>query len=62
MTVARSFAVFLRHAVKARAAASTACRVWARPSRGTVPTISPVAGLSTSIEPCTAVSTHAPSM
>ena len=42
-------AVFFRHSGNARSAASIASRVSAAPSFGTVPTISPVAGLSTSI-------------
>jgi hypothetical protein len=50
-TAARSFAVFLRHSGKARFAASIALRVSAPPNFGTVPTISPVAGLSTLIVP-----------
>lgn len=61
ITAARSFAGLRRHAGNSRAAAAIAARVSARPSFGTVPMVSPVAGLSTSIEPWPA-STHAPSM
>src|SRR6266545_1735047 len=45
-TAARSLAVVLRQARNARDAASIACCVSARPSFGTVPTTSPVAGLA----------------
>src|SRR5262249_29474338 len=50
-TAARSLAVLRRHAGNARAAASMARRVSSRPSFGTTPSVSPVAGLSTSIDP-----------
>src|SRR4051812_40726902 len=57
---ARSFAVFLLHAGKARLAASIACRVSLAPRSGTLAMISPVAGLSTGkVLPAV---THSPSM
>jgi hypothetical protein len=59
---ARSFAVFFRHPTNARSAASIAVRVSAPPNFGTVPMISPVAGLSTLMVPPDAALTHAPSM
>jgi hypothetical protein len=58
---ARSFAVFARHAGKARLAASIASRVSAAPNFGTVPTMSPVAGLSTLIVAPPRALTQAPS-
>src|SRR5579872_4429690 len=45
--IARSFAVFLLHAGKARLAASIAWRASLEPRSGTLAMISPVAGLST---------------
>jgi hypothetical protein len=62
MIAARSLAGRRRHAGNACAAASIAARVSARPSFGTPPMISPVAGLSTSIDPSAPASTHAPLM
>jgi hypothetical protein len=59
---ARSLAGRRRHAGNARAAASIAVRVSARPGLGTRPRISPVAGLSTAIAPCADGATQAPSM
>src|SRR6187401_881271 len=46
---ARSFAVFDRQAGNAAAAAAIASRVSVRPKLGTVPSVSPVAGSSTTI-------------
>jgi hypothetical protein len=55
-------AVFFRHAGSAFSAASMAVRVSAAPHFGTVPMISPVAGLSTLIVALDFAFTHAPSM
>src|SRR5204862_332381 len=57
---ARSLAVFLLQAGKARLAASMAWRVSAALSFGTVPMISPVAGLSTLSDWPEAAWTHCP--
>src|SRR6185437_3436571 len=57
---ARSLAVSAAHAGKARAAASVACRVSATPRLGTVPRVSPLAGLRTACVAPLAASTHSP--
>jgi len=60
--LARSFAVFARQAGNAAFAASIARRVSAAPMLGTVPRISPVAGLLTGIDLPLSASAHLPSM
>src|SRR5690348_4630668 len=59
-TTARSLAVSAAHAGKARAAASVARRVSATPRLGTVPRVSPLAGLRTACVAPLAASTHSP--
>src|SRR5689334_21909468 len=59
-TTARSLAVSAAHAGKARAAASVARRVSATPRLGTVPRVSPSAGLRTACVAPLAASTHSP--
>src|SRR5262249_50197352 len=58
--LARSFAVFFRQPGQAALAASIARLVSAAPRFGTVPRISPVAGLLTSIVLPESASTHFP--
>jgi hypothetical protein len=62
MMLHRSLPVFERHAGQAASAASMARRVSSALREGTVPMISPVAGLLTSMDLPSAASTHSPSM
>jgi hypothetical protein len=59
---ARSFAVRLRQAGYAAAAASMASRVSTRPNFGTAPMISPVAGSSTAMDAAPSAARQRPLM